>query len=68
MAKKEVVADNVTDTKFCVEALRASCTELFNVSSATFDGAMSTHSGERLTVDEAQKLVNEFLNKRIGGK
>lgn len=68
MTKKENISEQETKTKFTIDALRSSCTNLFNVSTATFDGALYNCSVDRLTVDEAKGLINKFLNKKIGGK
>lgn len=68
MAVKEKNAEKPSaDNQYTVEALRASCTQLFGVSTATFDGALYKQK-ERISIKEAQKLINEFKNKKIGGK
>lgn len=68
MTKKENVDESATETKFCIDSLRESCTELFGVSTSTFDGALYGCSVNRLTVNEAKELINKFLNKKIGGR
>ena len=68
MSAKEKTAEKPSaDNKYTVEALRASCAQLFGVSTATFDGALYKQK-ERISIKEAQKLIDEFKNKKIGGK
>lgn len=53
---------------YSIRALRGSCAVIFNVSTATFDGALHDCTAESLTINEARTLIDSFLNKKIGGK
>lgn len=66
MATNKINVDEKTAEKYCLSALRANCNELLGVSTSTFDGAFYGKS-ENMTVEEAKKTLNCFLNKKIGG-
>lgn len=70
--KKEDVVEQRTEKNdektYSISALRNSCAVVFNVSTATFDGALHDCTAESLTINEARTLIDSFLNKKIGGR
>lgn len=62
---KNYVAEKVT-AKYCIAVLRANCNELLGVTTSTFDGAFYGKTND-MTVEEARKTIDIFLNKQIGG-
>lgn len=63
---KQEVSTAPQTSKFCLEALRASCTELFNCSSSTFDGAMHGYqSTARFSTVEVADAIKKYKSQKI---
>lgn len=51
--------------KFSIEMFRQNCMKLFGVTSSTFDGAFYGITEKEMTLEEAQAIIDKWMN---GGK
>lgn len=68
VAKKRPEATSNTVCKFKIEKLRENSMKLFGITTSTFDGAMYGQNAEELTVEEARKIINEWLETKQKGE
>lgn len=54
-----------TDRAFPVSTLRSECMNLFGCTSSTFDGAFFGKKEKDYTIDEAKKIIAEWLKKEV---
>lgn len=60
----EVAAENVS--KYTLEELKEAAKQVFGVNSEVIDGATHGMKGGLYTVDEIRKLIDDFLNRKVG--
>ena len=53
------------ETTFSIEDLRKNCKTLFNVEVEVFDGAFHNVSSEKISKEEAQIKIKEWLGKEV---
>ena len=54
-----------TDRAFPVSTLRSECVKLFGCTSSTFDGAFFGKKEKNYTIDEAKKMIAEWLKREV---
>lgn len=60
----EVAAENAS--KYTLEELKEAAKQVFGVNSEVIDGATHGMEDRLYTVEEVRKLIDEFLNKKVG--
>lgn len=60
----EVAAENVS--KYTLEELKEAAKQVFGVNSEVIDGATHGMEDGLYTVDEVRKLIDDFLNRKVG--
>lgn len=68
VARKRPEATSNTVCKFKIEKLRENSMKLFGITTSTFDGAMYGQNAAELTVEEARKIINEWLGTKRKGE
>lgn len=68
VAKKRPKATSNTVCKFKIEKLRENSMKLFGITTSTFDGAMYGQNVTELTVEEARKIINNWLGVKQKGE
>lgn len=53
------------DREFHVSTLRSECVKLFGCTSSTFDGAFFGKKEKNYTIDEAKKIIAEWLKGEV---
>lgn len=56
------------ETLFYIHQLREHSRELFGVKPEVLDGVFRNHPTNQVTKSEAKKMIDAFLNKKIGKK
>ena len=60
----EVAVENVS--KYTLEELKEAAKQVFGVNSEVIDGATHGMKDGLYTVDEVRKLIDDFLNRKVG--
>ena len=53
------------ELQISIEKLRRSCEKMYGISLSTFDGATAHLSGEKYSVKEMQKIIDDFLSQEV---
>lgn len=56
------------ESLFYIHQLREHSRELFGVKPEVLDGVFKKHKSNQVTKSEAKKMVDAFLNKKVGKK